>query len=81
MYIKLMTICLCGSSIMVNRRLFNNKFTKVMNIMSVIIILVTVVGRLISGVHWFTDIVGGIVISAALLMTFYLILGIIKKEG
>ena len=66
---------------MVNRRLFNNKFTKVMNIMSVIIILVTVVGRLISGVHWFTDIVGGIVISAALLMTFYLILGIIKKEG
>ena len=66
---------------MVNRRLFNNRFTKVMNIMSVIIILVTVVGRLISGVHWFTDIVGGIVISAALLMTFYLILGIIKKEG
>lgn len=67
----LMTICLCGSAIIVNKVLFKNKFMKHLNIFAVVIILVTVVGRLISGVHWFTDILGGIVISAALLMSFY----------
>ena len=67
----LMTICLCGSSIIVNKKLFNNKITKPMNILSLVIILITVIGRLISGVHWFTDIVGGIFISIALLMTLY----------
>ena len=67
----LMTICLCGSSIIVNKKLFNNKITKLMNMLSLVIVMITVVGRLLSGVHWFTDIIGGIFISIALLMTFY----------
>lgn len=67
----LITICICGSSIMINKKLFNNKITKIANTLSAIIIIVTVVGRLISGVHWFTDIIGGIVISISLLMLFY----------
>ena len=75
----LMTICLCGSSIIVNKKLFNNKITKLMNMLSLIIIFITVIGRLISGVHWFTDIVGGILISISLLITFHSIIDIIKK--
>ena len=77
----LMTICICGSSILINKKLFNNKITKVINYLSIIIITITVVGRLISGVHWFTDIIGGILISSGLLMTFYSLLSIIKKEN
>lgn len=77
----LMTICLCGSSIIVNRKLFNNKITKFMNILSIAIILITIIGRLISGVHWFTDIIGGIFISIALLMTLYSTINLIKKES
>ena len=77
----LMTICICGSNILINKKLFNNKITKVINYLSIIIITITVVGRLISGVHWFTDIIGGILISSGLLMTFYSLLSIINKEN
>ena len=75
----LMTICLCGSSIIVNNKLFKNNFSKIINIMSILIIFTTIMGRLISGVHWFTDIIGGILISSFLLMLFYSILTLNKK--
>ena len=77
----LMTICLCGSSIIVNKKMFNNKITKLMNMLSLIIIFITVIGRLISGVHWFTDIIGGIFIAIALLMILYSIIDIKKKNN
>ena len=72
----LMTICLCGSSIIINNKLFKNSFTKILNIISLIIIITTIIGRLISGVHWITDIIGGILISSFLLMVFYSILNL-----
>ena len=77
----LMAICLCGSSIIVNKKLFNNKITKFIDGLSVVIIFTTVIGRLISGVHWFTDIIGGMIISIALLMTLYSVIDIIKKHN
>ena len=77
----LMTICLCGSSISVNKKLFNNTITKLMNMLSLVIVMITVIGRLISGVHWFTDIIGGIIISIALLMTFHSVIDVIKKNN
>ena len=76
----LMTICLCGSSIIVNKKLFNNKITKLMNMLSLVIVIITVIGRLLSGVHWFTDIIGGIFISIALLIALYSVIDVIKKN-
>ena len=76
----LMVLCLCGSSIMINKKLYNNRVSKYMNICSTIIMVVMVVGRLLAGVHWFTDIIGGILISIALLMVFYTVLCMIDKK-
>ena len=45
-----------------------------------ILILAAVFGRLLSGVHWFTDILGGILISAALLFLFAGVLDLAEKH-
>ena len=74
----LMTICLCGSSIIINKKLFKNKIANIINVLSLIIIIITVIGRLISGVHWFTDIIGRILISVALIMNLYAVIDVIK---
>lgn len=61
--------------------MFNNKVTNIMNIFSIIIAIITVVGRLLSGVHWATDIIGGILISIALLTNFYSVINIKKVNS
>ncbi|MGN0352252.1 MAG: phosphatase PAP2 family protein [Roseburia sp.] len=39
-----------------------------------------VVGRLISGVHWFTDFIGGALLSAGLVMLYYSISNYLRKS-
>ena len=76
----LLSVCICGSSLIINKYLFKNKnFFKAENIISILSILVIVIGRFISGVHWFTDIIGAILISIALLKDFYIYVKSINK--
>lgn len=76
----LLSVCICGSSLMINKYLFKNKnFFKVENIISILSILVIVIGRFISGVHWFTDIIGAILISIALLKALNIYIKYINK--
>ena len=73
-----MLICVVmGSTIMViNRYIKNKRLASIMQVACAIIMIITVVGRLICGVHWFTDIMGGIFISITLLAAFF---GILEK--
>lgn len=67
-----MLVCvIMGSAMMLLGRYIREKaLCRALQILCAVIIGVTVIGRLISGVHWFTDIVGGILISEALLALF-----------
>ena len=73
-----MLVCvIIGSAIMLISRYIKKKtLCRALQVICAVIIGVTVIGRLLSGVHWFTDIIGGILISTALLALF---LGITEK--
>ena len=64
--------------------IIDSKFKKIIKYISVPLLLVLaiiiVVGRFLSGVHWFTDILGGIFISAGLVMTFNTVLNLFSKD-
>ena len=63
----------------------NEKLLKATNILTWLVMLVIVIGRVLSGVHWLTDIIGGIIISLFMLMSLYTVFNIInsmeKKNG
>lgn len=52
------------------RRMRKNTFSKVVAVYSAMFSLFMVVGRLISGVHWFTDIVGSVFLSIGLFLIY-----------
>ena len=53
-------------------RLKNKNVNLTVRIICVALAILTVVSRLLSGVHWFTDIIGGVLVSAFLISFRYL---------
>ncbi len=77
----MMAICICVSAIIMNKSYIKNKkYLKIANIALVVLMLIVVVGRFISGVHWFSDIVGGIIISITLLNYYFTLNDLIKEK-
>lgn len=54
----------------VSDKYFGNLFGALVRVLCFLTTLITVGGRLWCGVHWFTDIIGGILLSATLLFLF-----------
>ena len=54
----------------VKRRVKNERVKKVIMILTMAFSVFMVVGRLIAGVHWFTDIVGSVLLSAGLFFIY-----------
>lgn len=77
----MMILSIMGMGIVQFGRIIRDKMKlKIVNTLSILIILVTIIGRMLSGVHWFTDILGGILISLALVFLFYSVTDIFERK-
>ena len=62
------------------RRLKNRKAKRIIDIMTVIFSLFMIIGRLVSGVHWLTDIIGSVLVSAGLFCIYRAVVLLYCKE-
>ncbi len=67
----LIVMCVMPTAIMqFNSRIKNTVLKKTMSFLITAFIVFMVIGRLASGVHWFTDIIGGALLSAGLVALY-----------
>ena len=67
----MLIIVVLGTAIVeIAARIKDEKIARIVKIVLTVIIAVTVIGRLICGVHWFTDIIGGMILGAALISLY-----------
>ena len=77
----LLAMCFCLSSVIMSKYYMKkDSIRKVVNIGTWLLMLFIVIGRMICGCHWFTDIIGGILISLALLNIFNTILLMLEEK-
>ena len=61
-------------------RIKNDLFRKCVTFTIAVFIAFMVIGRLVSGVHWITDIIGGALLSTAIVLMYYSIGNIVAKS-
>ena len=68
----MLVLCVMPTTLMqLNARIKNQTLKRWVGFGITAFILFMVIGRLLSGVHWFTDIVGGALLSAGLVMLYH----------
>ena len=65
-------LCVMGSTMLqLPRRLANRSLAAKLQLLCAAVVVLVIVGRVLSGVHWLTDIIGGLLLAAALLGYYY----------
>ena len=73
----MLVMCVMPSGIMqFNDRIKNEVLKRYVTSVITAIDVFMVIGRLISGVHWFTDIIGGALLSAGLVLMYRAIINL-----
>lgn len=68
----LLVMCVMPTAIMqLGSRIKNGVLQKIVSFTITAFIAFMIIGRFVSGVHWFTDIVGGALLSGGLVMMYY----------
>ena len=76
----MLVMCVMPTAIMqFNARIKNDILKRCVSSAIIAFIVFMVIGRLISGVHWFSDIVGGALVSAGLVLMYRSVSGLEKK--
>ena len=76
----MLVMCVTPTAIMqFNSRIKSNIVKKCVNILIIAFIAFMVIARLVSGVHWFSDIIGGALLSAGLVLLYHDIISLKVK--
>lgn len=75
----MLALCVGLSSLIVSKSYFNKKYIDKINIVTCVLIGLIVAGRILSGVHWLSDIFGGVILSCALIGIFKMFYEVEKK--
>ena len=71
----MLVMCVMPTAVMqFNSRIKSKALRNIVAATIIAFIAFMVIGRLVSGVHWFTDIVGGVLLSAGLVMMYHAII-------
>lgn len=77
----MLALCVMPTAIMVLNNLVKNKKLKLCILISFSAFTAfMVIGRIISGVHWISDIIGGALLSTGLVLMYYFLITYTKKE-
>ena len=72
-----LVLCVMTTAIMqLNERLKNKKSKRIIASVIIAFMIFMIIGRLVSGVHWLTDILGGVILSAGLVTLYRYIIGL-----
>ncbi len=77
----LLVLCIMSTAmIQMHQRIKNQSLRTILDILCVAVMFLTVIGRLLAGVHWISDIIGGILISAALVTLYYAVINRMAQQ-
>lgn len=79
-HVMLVMCIMLTAMIQFHYRIQNQVIRNMVQLLSGIIVIVTVVGRLISGVHWFSDILAGMLLSLASVSLYFSIYKVVLKS-
>ena len=68
----ILALCTCITSLIVSKKYVSKKYIKITNIITILLLFGVFLGRMFSGVHWLSDIIGGFLISLTLISYFNL---------
>ena len=77
----MLVMCVMPTAMMQLRtRIINDLFRRCVMLVIAVFIAFMVIGRLVSGVHWITDIIGGALFSTAIVLMYYAISDMATKN-